>query len=99
MNHKTQPILLSDEQIREFIVNGYVVLQPSVPESLHETICTKLTKVLNEVGNPGNNVLPRVPEMRHILNTPEVQGAPNQHLGRRLYRTPTPLLPSSRTRI
>ncbi len=75
MNHKTQPILLSDEQIREFIVNGYVVLQPSVPESLHETICTKLTKVLSEVGNPGNNVLPRVPEMRHILSTPEVQGA------------------------
>ena len=75
MNRKTHPILLNDEQIREFIVNGYIVLQPSVPESLHEIICAKLTKVLGEGTNPGNNVLPRVPEMRHILNSPEVQGA------------------------
>ena len=69
------PLLFHDEQIREFIVNGYVVLQPDVPDALHETIRQKLQFVLDEEFNPGNNILPRVPEMHHILNSPEVRGA------------------------
>ncbi len=76
-----QPLLLNDEQIREFIVNGYIVLKPSVPDELHKTISRKLTEVLDGGANPGNNVLPRVPEMRHIVNSPEVRGALISALG------------------
>ena len=28
-----EPILLTDEQIREFIVNGYLVFEPTVPKA------------------------------------------------------------------
>ena len=69
------PILLSDEQVRQYIVNGYIILKPSVPANIHQIVCRKLTACLNEGSNPGNNVLPKVPEMRHVLNSPEVQGA------------------------
>ncbi len=69
------PVLLTDEQMRQFVVNGYVMVEPSVPDGLHETIRRKLTTVLEAGSNPGNNVLPRVPEMRHIVNSPEVRGA------------------------
>ena len=71
----TKPILLTDEQMREFIVNGYVVLNPGVPDEIHATIFEKLTGMLDQGPNPGNNVLPAVPEMRHVLNSPEVRGA------------------------
>ena len=72
---KNAPILLSDEQVRQYVVNGYVILKPSVPTHIHQVVCRKLTACLNEGGNPGNNVLPKVPEMRHVLNSPEVRGA------------------------
>tara|TARA_Y100000588_G_C13830634_1_gene743433 strand:+ start:492 stop:593 length:102 start_codon:yes stop_codon:yes gene_type:complete len=31
-NDSPEPILLADEQMRQFIANGYVVLRPSVPD-------------------------------------------------------------------
>ena len=71
----TDPILLTDEQMREFIVNGYLVFTPTVPEGTHETCYRKLNEIIDSEANPGNNVLPRVPEMRHILNSPEVRGS------------------------
>lgn len=70
-----EAILLSDEQMRQFIVDGYLEFTPSVPEGIHQTIYQKLCDTLDRGANPGNNVLPQVPEMRHILNSPEVRGA------------------------
>jgi HEAT repeat protein len=70
-----EPILLSDEQMREFIVNGFLVFEPTVPEGTHEACYRKLNEIIDVEPNPGNNILPRVPEMRHILNSPEVCGA------------------------
>ena len=69
------PILLSDEQVRQYIVNGYVILNPSVSADVHQIVCRKLTACVNEGSNPGNNILPKAPEMRHVLNSPEVRGA------------------------
>ena len=81
VSFNSAPVLLTDEQMRQYIVDGYVMLEPSVPDELHETIRQKLTDVLEVGSNPGNNVLPRVPEMRHILYSPEVRGALISALG------------------
>ena len=67
ISFNSAPLLLTDEQMRQYIVDGYVMLEPSVPDELHETIRRKLADVVEVGSNPGNNVLPRVPEMRHIL--------------------------------
>lgn len=69
------PILLTDEQVQEYLVTGFLVFKPSVPEGIHETIYHRLNEIIDDEPNPGNNILPRVPEMRHILNSPEVRGA------------------------
>ena len=82
------PLLFDDEQIHEFIVNGYVVLNPEVPDDLHESILQKLQFVFEEEFNPGNNILPRVPEMYRILNSPEVQGALISVLGENVIEHP-----------
>ena len=69
------PVLLSAEQVRQFIADGYLVLQPSLPANLHRAICRRLAAAIPADDNPGNNILPLVPEMRHVLEAPEVRGA------------------------
>lgn len=69
------PVLLSAEQVRQFIADGYLVLQPSLPANLHRAVCSRLATAIPGAENPGNNILPLVPEMRHVLEAPEVHGA------------------------
>jgi len=73
--------LLSDEQMQTFICDGYLVLHPQLPEAVHAGAYEKLQWMLDEEYNPGNNVLPRVPEMQEVLDSPEVRGALSSVLG------------------
>ncbi len=70
-----KPKLFNDEQMRQFVADGYVVFQPDVPDEVHKTVREKLQYMVEEEYNYGNNVLPRVTEMDRILNSPEVRGA------------------------
>ncbi len=70
-----EPNLLTDEQMQSFIVDGYLMFEPEIPARVHGTIYARLNEIIDAEANPGNNVLPRVPEMRHLLNCPEVRGA------------------------
>ena len=96
----TDPILLTDEQMREFIVNGYLVFEPTVPEGTHEACYERLNQIIDSELNPGNNILPRVPAMRHVLNSPEVRGALISVLGPNYLEHPHrySAIPSSRWR-
>ena len=78
----TSPSLpLCDAQVRRFITDGYLVLNADVPAPVHDAIYRKLQRVLNEDGNPGNNILPAVPEMQQVLDSPVVRGALTGVLG------------------
>lgn len=72
---KESPKLLNDEQMRQYVADGYVVFKPDIPDEVHEKIREKLQVMVDDEFNYGNNVLPRVPEMDRILNSPEVRGA------------------------
>ncbi|NKB66679.1 MAG: hypothetical protein GKR89_06425 [Candidatus Latescibacteria bacterium] len=72
---KRLPVLLNDEQVRQFIANGYIKIDYAVPPQVHATIARKLDQMVASGPNLGNNVLPQVPEFRHVLNSPEVRGA------------------------
>ena len=67
--------LFTDEQMREFLTNGFVIIKPDLPKSIHDTIYQKLDEVVDMDGNPGNNLLPRVPEIQDVFNHPTVRGA------------------------
>ena len=75
VGEKTPPIPLTAEQVRRFIADGFLLLQPSLPADLHQLICRKIATAVPGTDNPGNNILPLVPEMRHVLESPEVHGA------------------------
>lgn len=73
--------LLSDEQISRFITDGFLILQPDVPAEVHERIDERLLWMVHKEQNPGNNVLPLVPEMYEVLNSPVIRGALGSILG------------------
>ena len=81
--------LLNDEQIRHFIVNGYVNIIADVPTHIHETIYNKTDELFagatdfrgDGQHNPLNNILPLVPELQFVLESPEVRGGLTSVLG------------------
>ncbi len=80
--------LLTDEQIREFIVNGFLVLKTEAPRDLHDRIYEKIKWSNNNEFNFGNNVLPRVPELQRVLDDPVLDGAVASVLGPNYMATP-----------
>ena len=53
-----EPILLTDEQMREFIVNGYLVFEPTVP--LKDALFKALDDPCGHVGSFALNALHRI---------------------------------------
>ena len=72
---------LTDEQMRDFIINGYVKVKPDFPPSFHQNIYEQLDAMFEQTGNLGNNVLPLIPEMQDIFDHPTVHGAMQGVLG------------------
>ena len=72
---------LTDAQMRDFIVNGYLTIKTDLPRSVHETIYRKTLESTEKEGNLGNNILPRVPELQAVFEDPAVRGAFTSILG------------------
>ncbi len=73
--------LFTDEQMRGFIMQGYVTVKTDLPRSYHETIYRKTQELTAKEGNLGNNILPRVPELQAVFEEPVVRGALTSILG------------------
>ena len=71
---------LTDAQMRDFIINGYIKVKTDFPPSFHENIYEQL-ETMFETGNLGNNVLPLIPEMQEVFDHPVVHGAMQGVLG------------------
>ena len=74
-------IPLDDRAIREFISQGYTLVQADQPLEFHRAISKKIDATLDAEGNPGNNILPRVPELGAVFDSPSVKGALHSLLG------------------
>ena len=73
--------LLNDQAMRQFITDGYIQIRADFPPSLHRQIYQQIETLLAKEGNPGNNILPRVPALRKIFSHPAVHGALQSILG------------------
>jgi len=69
------------ETLASFHENGYVVLHPDLPGALHAQIQERIAFVLKQEFNPGNNILPMVPELQQVLDHPELVSALTSVLG------------------
>jgi len=73
--------LLNDQAMRQFITDGYIQIRADFPPSLHRDIYQQIETLLAKEGNPGNNILPRIPALRKIFSHPAVHGALQSILG------------------
>ncbi|MFC4777366.1 HEAT repeat domain-containing protein [Paenibacillus sp. GCM10023252] len=76
------PLLLTDEQMRSFILNGYLLLSTDFTPEFHERLVEQLNHVYKEEGNPGNNILPRIRDLQRVFEHPVITGALTSVLGR-----------------
>ena len=80
--------LLSDEQMRSYVVNGFISVKTALPPEFHEDVYERTDQIFRKEGNPGNNLLPRLPEIRRVFEDPIVVGALTGLLGANYYMHP-----------
>ncbi|NKB65929.1 MAG: hypothetical protein GKR89_02600 [Candidatus Latescibacteria bacterium] len=73
--------LLSDAAMQQFITQGYVQVQAALPAQFHTSVCRQLDQLLEQEGNPGNNIAPRIPALAQVFAHPAVRGALSSLLG------------------
>ena len=75
--------LLTDEQVRTFLANGFLQLQPQLPGDYHASMFDRCVGIIGDDNdeNPGNNLLPVVPELQLLFDDPVVSGALTSVLG------------------
>lgn len=73
--------LLSDAEMLKFVIDGYLLVQTDFPDEFHETICREIDAVFAQHGNPGNEILEKVPALYQIYADPKVTGALASVLG------------------
>ena len=73
----TTPRLLTDAQMQRFIAHGYLCLRTELPDSFHRGIFERFDTLIGTEANlnPGNNLLPAVPELNQVFADPVVRGA------------------------
>jgi HEAT repeat protein len=79
----TASLLLTDAQVQKFIAHGYLCLKTQLPQSFHRHIYDRFDALIgnDEGNNPGNNLLPMVPELDAVFADPVVTGALTSILG------------------
>ncbi len=76
-----QKNLLNDEEMRRFIIDGYIKIQTDFSPDFHGTIFQQVEDMFENQGNLGNNLLPLIPEIQQVFSHPAVHGALTSALG------------------
>ncbi|MCJ8332580.1 MAG: phytanoyl-CoA dioxygenase family protein, partial [Lentisphaeria bacterium] len=75
MSANSDAVLLTDEQIQQFICDGYIALESDVDPAVHQLIDERLQYVKENEFHMGNNFMPRIPEFHLVTDCPVVRGA------------------------
>ncbi len=85
---RTQPTPLTDDRMRGFIRDGFVVVKPGLPSELHQEVWDRTDALFEDEGNPGNNLIARVPAIQRVFDDPAVTGALTGILGPNYFMHP-----------
>ena len=80
--------LLTDVQMQQFIRDGYIQVKADFAAPLHQHIYDGVEEVYEKEGNIGNNLLPRLPQIKEVFDHPKVAGALESLLGPRYIMNP-----------
>jgi len=73
--------VLDDAAMRQFITQGYLLVQTDQAPQFHQQVCAQLDKIIEAEGNPGNNILPRLPQIAEVFASAPLRGALTSLLG------------------
>ena len=74
--------LLNDDAMRDFIINGYVVVKPALPPNFHKSVFQQTLALIEKGERLGNNLLlSKVPMLQQVFDDPTVHGALTSILG------------------
>ena len=73
--------LLSDAQVQRFLRDGYLTLQANLSADFHAQVRTQIDDLFRNEGNPGNDILPKVPDLYRVLRDERISGALASVLG------------------
>ena len=73
--------LLSDIQMQQFLEDGYIIIRLDESDWFPKNIRGQMDDLLAEEPNPGNNLLPRIPELARVFENKAVAGALKSILG------------------
>lgn len=69
------PVLLKDQEVIDFIINGYMLVELDFPPEFHQSVCDQIDAVFERRGNPLDDILDEVPDLHKVYNHPKVRGA------------------------
>jgi HEAT repeat protein len=78
---KTDADRLDDDQVQSFLRDGYIIVDAGLAADFHRGIHAQVSRVFATTGNPGNDILPSVPDLHQVLAQPAVTGALASLLG------------------
>ena len=67
--------------MQQFIRDGYIAVSIDTPPTFHQSIRRQMDDLLEQEPNPGNNLLPRIPDLAQIYEDDAVVGALQSILG------------------
>ena len=76
--NKIDQYLLNDDQVADFVINGYHIVQTPFPSKFHDEIYSKLN---NLSSNPGDKINIAVSELDEIYGHPSLRGPLQSLLG------------------
>ncbi len=79
------PTPLDDDGLQRFLRDGYITLDAGLSADFHREQFEEVDRLFEAESNPGNNILPRVPGIRRVLDSPPVHGALQSLLGEDYY--------------
>ena len=81
-NHGEKSHLLSDEDVRRFIADGFLIVDSTLEPAFHNRVAEEIGYALEyELPHPGDNIVPRVPALNLLCECPSVKGALTSLLG------------------
>lgn len=76
-----QKYLLDDDAMKDFVTQGYHMIELDLPLEFHESVCQQIDAVFERRGNPGDDILDEVPDLYKVWDHPMVKGALMSILG------------------
>jgi HEAT repeat protein len=75
---------LTNEQLKQFLLDGYMIIPPTqlkLSTQFHAELFKTASEVLEREGNPGNNILPRIPQLQQVFDDEKIVGTLQRMLG------------------